>query len=126
MMLKNKVALVTGGTSGIGRATAIAFGAAGAKVVFSGRRDAEGEKTALAALDYAKQGIRINSINPGFIATEMNDRMGTTVDALASTVPMGRVGQAAEIAQAVIFLCSDAASYITEQPLAIADYIHLS
>ncbi|MHC5854860.1 SDR family NAD(P)-dependent oxidoreductase, partial [Nostoc sp.] len=46
MILKNKVALVTGGTAGIGRATAIAFGAAGAKVVFSGRRDAEGEKTA--------------------------------------------------------------------------------
>lgn len=46
MILKNKVALVTGGTAGIGRATAIAFGAAGAKVVFSGRREAEGEKTA--------------------------------------------------------------------------------
>jgi NAD(P)-dependent dehydrogenase (short-subunit alcohol dehydrogenase family) len=51
MMLENKVAVVTGGTSGIGRATAlaklnevIAFGAVGAKVVFSGRREVKGEK----------------------------------------------------------------------------------
>ncbi len=46
MTLENKVALVTGGTSGIGKATAIAMGAAGAKVVFSGRRETEGEETA--------------------------------------------------------------------------------
>ncbi len=45
--------------------------------------------------------------------------MGFTVDGLASTVPMGRVGQVEEVAQAVVFLCSDAASYITGQSLAI-------
>jgi NAD(P)-dependent dehydrogenase (short-subunit alcohol dehydrogenase family) len=244
MMLKDKVALVTGGTSGIGRATAIAFGQAGAKVVFSGRREKEGEETAAlirdtgaeclfihsdvsneaevralvektiatygrldcafnnagiegtikplheqsaedfntvmsinvrglflcmkyeiqqmlqqgsgaivnnssvnglvgfqgtslytaskhavmgltraAALDYAKQGIRINAVNPGVIATEMIDRtverMGVTVDSLASIISMGRIAQATEISQVVAFLCSDAASYITGQPLAI-------
>ncbi|MFN6453016.1 MAG: SDR family NAD(P)-dependent oxidoreductase [Nostoc sp. EfeVER01] len=45
MILQGKVALVTGGTTGIGRATAIALAAAGMKVVFSGRRDAAGEVT---------------------------------------------------------------------------------
>ncbi|WP_242056204.1 SDR family NAD(P)-dependent oxidoreductase [Nostoc flagelliforme] len=46
MILQDKVALVTGGTSGIGRATAIAFSAAGVKVVFSDIRGVEGEETA--------------------------------------------------------------------------------
>jgi NAD(P)-dependent dehydrogenase (short-subunit alcohol dehydrogenase family) len=244
MILQDKVALVTGGTSGIGRATAIAFGAAGAKVVFSDIRSTEGEKTATlirdtgaeclfvksdvsseadvqalvqkviatygkldcafnnagidlavkplheqsledfdkimsvnarglflcmkyeiqqmltqgsgaivnnsstnglvalrgispyvaskhavmgltrsAALDYAKQGIRINAVNPGPIATDLiarcADQMGITFDDLAAMVPMNRVGQPKEIAQAVVFLCSDAASYITGQPLTI-------
>ncbi|MCC5668779.1 SDR family oxidoreductase [Nostoc sp. CHAB 5784] len=245
MILENKVALVTGGTSGIGRATAIAFGATGAKVVFSGRRDSEGEETAAlirdtgaeclfvqsdvsseadvqalvqktiatygkldcafnnagiqgsinplheqsveefdklmainvrglflsmkyeiqqmltqgsgvivnnssvgglfgilglspytaskhavmgltraAALDYAKQGIRINAVNPGSIATDnmidrFVDEMSITTDDVAAMSPMGRMGQVEEIAQVVVFLCSDAASYITGQPFVI-------
>ncbi|MBD2247372.1 glucose 1-dehydrogenase [Nostoc sp. FACHB-888] len=244
MKLENKVVLITGATSGIGKATAKAFGVAGAKVVFSGRREPEGKATEAqlrdadidclfvrsdvsnevdikalvqttvdkygrldcafnnagiesivnplheqsiedfdklmainvrglflclkyeiqqmltqgsgaivntsslggliafprtspyiaskhavmgltraAALDYAKQGIRVNTVNPGGTATEMLDRslsqMGFTSDNLASTVPMGRIGQAEEIAQAVVFLCSDVASYITGQALVI-------
>ncbi len=61
MLLENKVALVTGGTSGIGRATAIALGAAGAKVVFSGRRDSEGEETAALIRDAGAECLFVRS-----------------------------------------------------------------
>jgi NAD(P)-dependent dehydrogenase (short-subunit alcohol dehydrogenase family) len=47
------------------------------------------------------------------------DQWSIPSDELGSMVPMGRIGQATEIAQAVVFLCSDAASYITGQPLVI-------
>ncbi|MEH2374172.1 SDR family oxidoreductase [Nostoc sp.] len=243
-----KVSLVTGGTSGIGRATAIAFANEGAKVVFTGRREEEGQKvvevikqtggeatflradvsqeedikvtiektietygrldyafnnagiespvtplheqsldkfdelmainvrgvflsmkyeiiqmlqqgsgvivntssiagliafpgvapyhaskhavmglTKSAALDYAKQGIRINAVNPGFITTGMVERfaanLGEDADAatqqLINSVPMGRMGSSEEIASTVLFLCSDAAAYITGQSLVV-------
>jgi NAD(P)-dependent dehydrogenase (short-subunit alcohol dehydrogenase family) len=243
-ILEGKVALVTGGTSGIGKATASALGAAGAKVVFSGRREHEGEDVAssigksgaeclfvrsdvsveadvqeligqtvatygrldcafnnagiespakplhehslehfdnlmainvrglflcmkyelqqminqgsgvivnnssisglfafpgtspyvaskhavmgltrAAALDYAKQDIRINAVNPGLINTETLDRFTnkdpTLEQQLASLVPSGRIGKPEEIAAAVVFLCSDAASYMTGQSLVL-------
>ena len=242
-----KVAIVTGGSSGIGQATAIAFGKAGAKVVVAARRDSEGEETVnlikqagsealfvktdvaqvsevealvsktvetygrldfafnnagieggnaplheqsleqfdqlmainvrglflcmkyeivqmlrqgggvivnnssiaglialpgigpydaskhavmgltkSAALDYAKFGIRINAVNPGFINTDMItrivERMGdveTASQQLATMVPMGRMGKPEEIASTVLFLCSEAASYITGQSLVV-------
>jgi NAD(P)-dependent dehydrogenase (short-subunit alcohol dehydrogenase family) len=79
--------------------------------------------TRSAALDYAKQGIRINAVNPGNIATEALNRvfekLGVTADAVTAMVPMGRISQAEKVAQVVVFLCSDAASYITEQSLVI-------
>ena len=75
--------------------------------------------TRSAALDYAKQGIRVNAVNPGLIDTPMQDRLGGNSESLVAEVPMGRLGQAEEIAQTVVFLCSDAASYITGQPLII-------
>jgi NAD(P)-dependent dehydrogenase (short-subunit alcohol dehydrogenase family) len=48
------------------------------------------------------------------------DQIGITLDDLGSLVPVGRIGQATETAQVVVFLCSDAARYITGQPLAVA------
>jgi NAD(P)-dependent dehydrogenase (short-subunit alcohol dehydrogenase family) len=79
--------------------------------------------TRSAALDYAKQGIRINAVNPGLIATEMMERLtspgSTPQQTAASIVPMERLGQPEEIAATVVFLCSDAASYITGQSLLV-------
>lgn len=240
---QNKVALVTGGTSGIGRSTAVAFAKAGAKVVVAGRREAEGQAvvseikaaggeatfvradvaheaevkalvektvatygrldvafnnagvewmgplteateadyrrvfdtnvwsiitslkyevpamlksgggsiintssvaghigmagasiyiaskhaveglTKTAALEFAKQGIRVNAVAPAAIETAMVDRFvgaeGDQRAGLASMHPIGRMGRAEEIANPVLFLASDAASFITGESLKI-------
>jgi NAD(P)-dependent dehydrogenase (short-subunit alcohol dehydrogenase family) len=244
MNLSGKVAIVTGGTSGIGRATAIAYAQQGAKVVVTGRRSAEGEETVriiknaggdafsiqadvtqesdvkamidktievfgrldiafnnagtygenpslsdqpnaeydrimdvnvkgvwlsmkyqiaqmlkqgsgaivnsasilgvvamptvplytaskfavvgltkAAALQYAKSGIRINAVGPGAIATDMFETAtGGQDDAkayMAGLHPMGRVGQPAEVANAVLWLSSDSASFVTGEVLMV-------
>lgn len=241
----NKVALVTGATSGIGRATAIAFAREGAKVVVSGRRDQEGRETVelveksggqatfvktditsesevaalvaktlatygrldvafnnagiegklgpiheqtienynqtmnanvlgvflslkyevpamlrtgggaivnnasiagligfpggaiyvaskhavlgltkSTALEYVRQGIRINAVSPGAVETPMLDRFKVGIGAeaaqgFAQAQPIGRVGRPEEIAAAVLWLCSDQASFVVGQSLAV-------
>jgi NAD(P)-dependent dehydrogenase (short-subunit alcohol dehydrogenase family) len=241
--LENKVAIVTGGTSGIGRATALAFAGAGAKVVIAGRRENEGQAviseikaaggaatfvrtdvaheaevkalvdktvathgrldiafnnagvewtgsltdateanyrrifdtnvwsiitslkyevpamiktgggsiintssvaghigfpgasvyvaskhaveglTKTAALEFAKEGVRVNAVAPAAIETAMVDRFvgtaGEQRDFLTSLHPIGRMGRAEEIADAVLFLASDAASFVTGESLKI-------
>lgn len=73
--------------------------------------------TKSAALECATTGIRVNAVCPGVIATPMVDRVTGKVPeaeaAMAHMQPMGRVGQPEEIAAAVLWLCSDAASFVT-------------
>ena len=70
------------------------------------------------ALELAGQGIRVNAVAPGATATDMIDRFAGDQDSenrqqLAAQIPMGRLGQAKEIAAAVLYLASDAASFTT-------------
>src|SRR6201993_2528774 len=74
--------------------------------------------TKSAALEYAARGIRINAICPGLIWTPMADQMvaagqGEALETMKKSIPMGRYGRAEEIADVVLWLSSDAASYVT-------------
>lgn len=242
--MKDKVVLITGGTSGIGRATALAFVREGAKVAISGRRTAEGEQTVallksyngeaffmqtdvtnaiqveafvnraidvygrldccfnnagiesksaplveqseedfdqviainlkgvflamkyeipvltrqgggsivnmssvgglvgfansapynaskhgvmgltkVAALENAKAGVRVNAVSPGSILTPMverlTDKSQEVNEQIAAMHPIGRQGTPEEVAEAVVWLCSDKASFVTGQSLTI-------
>jgi NAD(P)-dependent dehydrogenase (short-subunit alcohol dehydrogenase family) len=80
--------------------------------------------TKSAALEYAARGIRINAVCPGMIQTPMSDQMvadgqGDALKAMEQSIPMGRVGRPEEIADAVLWLCSDAASYVTGQSISV-------
>lgn len=73
------------------------------------------------ASEWAERGIRVNSVSPGFIATEMT-KLGMAsgwADVWLSNIPMGRLGEPSEVADAVWFLASDASSYITGAQLEI-------
>ena len=72
------------------------------------------------AREVGVRGITVNAIAPGFIETDMTDNLPEDQKAaLASQIPMGRLGTVDEVAQAVLFLASDSGSYITAQTLHI-------
>lgn len=80
--------------------------------------------TKVAALDYAKNGLRVNAVCPGAIETPMLSRFtGGTEEGMQSlidtTEPVGRVGNPNEIAETVLWLCSSRASFVTGQALAV-------
>ena len=73
--------------------------------------------TRTAALEYAREGIRINAVCPGYIRTGMTAPFLASQPGLEERVshiePIGRIGRPDEIAEAVVWLCSDAASFVT-------------
>ncbi len=79
--------------------------------------------TKSAALDYAAQNIHVNVVAPGYIATPMMNRFtGGTAEGwgmVVSEEPIGRAGKPEEIADAVIWLCSDAASFVVGHALVV-------
>jgi len=79
--------------------------------------------TKSAALEYAKSGIRINAVAPGGVETDMVRRAAEDnkqfVESLKSITPIGRIGDPQEIANAVVWLLSDKASFVLGHTLVV-------
>lgn len=92
--------------------------------VYHGAKHAVIGITTSAAVEYAGRGIRINSVSPGLFYTGMAEEMiaggqKEALEAMTKAVPVGRMGRPEEIASAVIFLCSDAASMVVGHNLVV-------
>jgi NAD(P)-dependent dehydrogenase (short-subunit alcohol dehydrogenase family) len=116
-MLKNGGGAIVNTTSGLGL-----VGAVGVPIYVASKHAVEG-LTKSVALEYAKQGIRVNAVSPGLIQTEMFDRTVQTntelMEYFKTTLPMGRIGTPQEVVNAVLWLCSDASSFVTGQSLTV-------
>jgi len=78
------------------------------------------------AREVASRGITANAIAPGFIETDMTAAMTDKArEAVVGAIPMGRVGQARDVAAAAVYLASDAAGYVTGQVLAVDGGFHM-
>jgi NAD(P)-dependent dehydrogenase (short-subunit alcohol dehydrogenase family) len=106
-----KNVLITGGSTGIGLAIAKRFAEESARVFITGRRPTE----------LKERGIRVNVVAPGAVKTPGLFGLAATDDAegrealanmLAADIPLGRLGEPSEVAEAVLFLASPAASFI--------------
>ncbi len=127
--LAGKVVMITGATSGMGRAAAHRFAAEGASVVLVGRRPQSAAKhgvvglTKSVALEWAARRVRVNALVTGNVDTPLYRRLvGMAADdpgELPAPNPAGRVASADEIAAFAAFLLGDDAAFITGAELPI-------
>ncbi len=110
-MIKNQFGRVVNITSTSGQ-----IGVAG-QVNYSASKAGLIGATKALAKEVASRNITVNAISPGFIETDMLE--GLLLDEIVKSIPAKRVGKAEDVAEAVIFLCSDKASYITGQVLGV-------
>ena len=79
------------------------------------------------ALEYAKKNIFINCVSPGFIKTNMTDKISEEYkNILISKIPMSRLGSGEDVSNTVAFLCSDMASYITGETIHVNGGMYMS
>jgi NAD(P)-dependent dehydrogenase (short-subunit alcohol dehydrogenase family) len=123
--MKHEIAamLKTGGGAIVNTSSVFGhIGAPQASVYVAAKHAVEGLTKAI-ALEFAKQGIRVNSVAPGVVDTDMIDRLFGKEDEqrnwLRSLHPMGRLGAGEEIAEAVLYLASDAAKFTTGTTLLV-------
>jgi 3-oxoacyl-[acyl-carrier protein] reductase len=76
--------------------------------------------TKSSAKEFASRGIRVNAIAPGFIQTEMTDKLPQEIiDSYSAAIPLSRMGTATDVANLCVFLASDEAGYITGQTIQV-------
>jgi NAD(P)-dependent dehydrogenase (short-subunit alcohol dehydrogenase family) len=124
LSLKHEIAamLKTGGGSIVNNASVAGVKAFPGVAIYVASKHAVLGLTKTVALEYAKQGIRVNAVLPGPIETPMFDRFKVGIGAeatrqLSAALPIGRTGRPEEIAAAVLWLCSDQASFVTGQSI---------
>jgi 3-oxoacyl-[acyl-carrier protein] reductase len=90
--------------------------------IYSATKGGSESLTRALAVELGAQGIRVNCIAPGFIKTEMSDRFTQGRDMspfYAANVPLRRIGEAEEIADAMLWLASDRSAYVTGQVITV-------
>src|SRR5438094_59968 len=116
MRFQGRVVIVTGAARGIGAVTAEAFAREGARVAahYAAAKAGVVGFTRHLALEVGPHGITVNAVAPGTTATERVKALRTPDESreLAQTIPVRRLGEPSEIAEAILFLASDAASFV--------------